>query len=449
MRALPQGITTVLNAFSGLFTLPTWQHIQVILTGAILCQGARRVSSILRIMGMSHEKRFEKYHRVFNRARWNSIMGAKILLGLLLQLLPSSFPILIVVDDTIERRKGKTIKAKGCYRDACRSTEKTVIKCFGLKWVCLMLVVSVPWCQRPWALPFMTILAPSKKANAARGRKHNTSIDWTMIAVRLISRWLKRAWILIGDGGFACIHLGHACVKHNVMLVSRLRLDAALYDFAPSPAKGQRGRHREKGERYTSLKQLASNVTQPWREVEVDWYSGEKKKIRLLSGINLWYSAGEKPLSIRWVFVIDPDKDNEAEAFFSTDLSLVPEQIINWFVLRWNIEVTFFESRAHLGMETQRQWSDKAIARTTPCLMALFSLVCLFTIEMLKNQTLPILSTAWYNKNSEATFSDILAFIRRSIWAENYFNDSRFDGEYVKIKPEQWETLLYQLSRAA
>ena len=161
-----------------------------------------------------------------------------------------------------------------------------------------------------------------------------------------------------------------------------------------------------------------------------------------------WYSSGEKPLPIRWVLVFDPDK-NEAEAFFSTDLQLSPEQIVHFFVLRWNIEVTFAEARAHLGMETQRQWSDKAIARTTPCLMALFSLVCLCGIEMLKSQALPILSTAWYNKKSEATFSDILAFVRRSIWAENYFNDSTFEADSSKIKPEQWESLLDQLSRAA
>jgi hypothetical protein len=133
MPSLPCGIAIVLNTFSALFTLPTWKHVQVLLTGAILCQGDRRVSSILRVMGLSQEKRFEKYHRVFNRAKWNGMTGAKILLGLLLQLLPAALPILIVVDDTIERRRGKKIKAKGCYRDAVRSTEKVVVKCFGLK----------------------------------------------------------------------------------------------------------------------------------------------------------------------------------------------------------------------------------------------------------------------------------------------------------------------------
>jgi hypothetical protein len=448
MPSTRREIAHVLNAFSPLFTAPTWEHVLVLLTGAILCQGARRVSSILRVIGLSQEKRFEKYHRVFNRAKWNSITGAKILLGLLVQLIPASLPLLIVVDDTIERRQGKKITAKGYYRDAVRSTKKAIVKCYGLKWVCLMLVVTLPWCKRPWALPFMTILAPSKKSNEIRGRKHKTSIDWTIIAVRAIARWLKHPWVLIGDGGFACIRLAHACIKQNVTLVSRLRLDAALYEFALLPVQGQRGRHREKGERFTSLKQLVSDLTQGWRNADVNWYGDEMKQVRLLSGINLWYSSGEKPLPIRWVLVVDPNKD-EAEAFFTTDLQLLPEQIINWFVLRWNIEVTFAEMRAHLGMETQRQWSDKAIARTTPALMALFSLICLFAIEMLKTQSLPVLSTAWYNKKGEATFSDILAFVRRSIWAENYFNDSRFDGDYMIIKLEKWKSLLDQLSRAA
>lgn len=376
------------------------------------------------------------------------MMGAKILLGLLVQLLPASLPILIVVDDTLERRQGKKISQKGYYRDAVRSTEKTVVKCYGLKWVCLMLIVNLPWSTRPWALPFMTILAPSKRHNQSRGRKHITSIDWTIIAVRAIARWLKRSWVLIGDGGFACIRLAHACVKKNVTLVSRLRLDAALYEFAPTPAEGQRGRHREKGSRLPALSQLVMDMTQTWREVDITWYGGESKTVRLLSGICLWYSAGEKPLPVRWVLVVDL-VTNQGEAFFSTNLSLAPEVIVNWFVLRWNCEVTFFEMRAHMGMETQRQWSEKAIARTTPSLMALFSLTCLFALEMLKTKSLPVLSTAWYDKKSEATFSDIVAFVRRQIWSENYFNDSWFSGDYMKIQADQWESLLDQLVRAA
>lgn len=444
---LSRAASSVFNAFSILFTGPTWDHVQVLLTGAILCQGARRVSSILRVMGLSQEKRFEKYHRVLNRAQWNSMAGAKILLGLLVKLLPESWPILIVVDDTIERRSGKKIKAKGCYRDACRSTQKLVIKCFGLKWVCLMLIVPLPWCTRPWALPFMTILAPSKKANEARNRKHKTAVDWAMVSVRVISRWLKRSWVMIGDGGFACIALGHACNKNNVTLISRLRLDSALYNFAPSPDDGQKGRRREKGDKATSLKKLSQDMTQPWVDAIVDWYDGVKKNVKLLTGENLWYSSGEKPLRLRWVIVLDPI-DNTAEAFFSTDTDVSAVQIVNWFVLRWNIEVTFFETRAHLGVETQRQWSDKAIARSTPSLMALFSLTCLFALEMLKTKTLSTASTAWYNKKGQATFSDILAFVRRDIWSSNHFSDSVNSHDSAKNDRAFWDSLLDQVCRA-
>ncbi|OGT34678.1 MAG: hypothetical protein A3C44_05635 [Gammaproteobacteria bacterium RIFCSPHIGHO2_02_FULL_39_13] len=437
---LSRTISSVFDAFSILFTGPTWEHVQLLLTGAILCQGARRVSSILRVMGLSQERRFEKYHRVLNRAQWNSMMGAKILLGLLVKLLPESWPILIVVDDTIERRSGKKIKAKGCYRDACRSTQKLVVKCFGLKWVCLMLVVPLPWCTRPWALPFMTILAPSKKANEARNREHKTAVDWAIVSVHVISRWLKRKWIMIGDGGFACIALGHACNKNNVTLISRLRLDAALYDFAPSPIDGQKGRRREKGDKIISLKKLSQDTTQPWVDAEIDWYGSIKKKVKLLTG--------EKPLKLRWVIVLDPI-DNIAEAFFSTDTDVFSVQIVNWFVLRWNIEVTFEETRAHLGVETQRQWSDKAITRSTPSLMALFSLTCLFALEMLKTKTLSVASTAWYNKKDHATFSDILAFVRRDILVSSHFNDSPNSHNFAKNDHAFWEALLDQVCHAA
>ena len=148
------------------------------------------------------------------------------------------------------------------------------------------------------------------------------------------------------------------------------------------------------------------------------------------------------------MIVLDP-KDNAAEAFFSTDAEAIPAQIIHWFVLRWNIEVTFFEMRAHLSMEMQRQWSDKAIARSTPSLMALFSLVCLFAKEMLKTQVLPVASAAWYNKKGQATFSDIIAHVRRSIWEKKYFDESASNDDYVKIKLESMNALIDQLVRAA
>ena len=208
------------------FTRPTWKNIQILFLGAVLCRGARRVTSILRVMGLKNEKNFSKFHRILSHARWNGLALSKILLGLLIAIIPSSWPILIAVDETLERRQGKKIKAKGAYRDAVRSSQSTVAISFGLKWECMMLIVPLPWCKRPWALPFLTVLAPSKKANEKAGRRHKTSIDWTRQMVKLVSRWLNRTWILVGDGAYACMDLAKACVKNNVALISRLRLDA-------------------------------------------------------------------------------------------------------------------------------------------------------------------------------------------------------------------------------
>jgi hypothetical protein len=197
--------------------------------GAVLCRGPRTVASVLRVMGLGGERRFEKYHRVLSRARWSGFQGAKILLGLLVMLLPRWVPVEIVVDETIERRKGGQIKAKGRYRDAVRSTKGTVAKCYGLKWISLMLLVPLPWSTRPWALPFLTILAPSERANQQAKRRHKTTVDWTMQAVEVISRWLGgRRWTLLGDGAYAGVHLAQIGRARGFTLIGRLRLDAQL-----------------------------------------------------------------------------------------------------------------------------------------------------------------------------------------------------------------------------
>jgi hypothetical protein len=194
--------------------------------------------------GLGQARRFEKYHRVLSRAHWSGRQGAKILLGLLVRLMPPWWPVLIVVDETVERRQGHKIKAKGRYRDAVHSTQKVVVKCYGLKWISMMVLVPLPWSARPWALPLLTVLAPLQRANEAAGKRHKTSIDWTVQMVKQIARWLdQRRWVLIGDGGFACVHLALTCVDLvvPVTLISRLRLDAQLYDFPPPPRRADAG----------------------------------------------------------------------------------------------------------------------------------------------------------------------------------------------------------------
>lgn len=441
-------IVSVLATFTSEFSRPTWKNIQVLLIGAILCRGPRRVSSILRVMGLSSIANYSKYHRVLSRAKWDGLMLSKILLGLLIELLPESWPILIAVDETLERRRGKKIKAKGLYRDAVQSSQSNVVTSYGLKWECMTLIVPLPWCKRPWALPFLTVLAPSKKSNEAEGRRHKTSLDWTRQMVCLVTRWLKRQWVLVGDGAYACMDLALTCIVLNVVLISRLRLDAQLFEF-PVFEKKKPGRKPIKGKRI-QLKELLNDPNQIWQTELVDWYGGEKRQIEYITFTCLWYHAGCAPITLRFVLVKTPDGKNEAEAFFSTNIDLQPAQIIRYFVLRWNIEVTFEETRAHLGVETQRQWSDKAIARTTPLLMGLFSCIALVGIKMHLTQTLVSMEIAsWYDKQGELTFSDILAIVRRSIWSNRYFSKSGNQADIEKYNNETINALIYQLSLAA
>jgi hypothetical protein len=427
MFSLPLEVQAVLAAFAPLFSKPVWQHATVLAIGSILCIGKRTVTSALKVMGLKDDNRFTNYHRVLNRAKWNTLNAGKILLCLIICLIPADWPLIIVVDETVERRKGKKIKAKGCYRDSVRSSQSKVTYCFGLKWICMMAIIPLPWSKRPWALPFLTVPAPSKACDEADGKRHKTTVDWTRQMIMLVRRWLPYlSIVLVGDGAYAAVNLALCCNSQTdpVCLVSRLRLDASLYDFPPPDQPGKRGPKPKKGKKQIKLAERIKNKKTKWSKITINWYDGIKRELEIFSGISLWYTPGQSPVAIKWVVVRDPKGQLRTETIFATDLTVTEIQILTRFVLRWNIEVTFEEMRAHLGLETQRQWSDLAIKRTTPVLFAMFSVIVLIAIELSKSKVLKIMDCAWYKK-ADATFSDIIAFVRRHIWyARNYTKSS-------------------------
>ena len=448
MPSLPPEMIVLLAPFAQLFSDRVWLHAQVLMAGAILAPGKRTVSSCLRVMGLAGESHFTNYHRVLNRATWSALQASKILLGVLvLVCVPLGATIVLGADDTVERRSGRKIKAKGCYRDAVRSSKKHVVRCFGLKWVALMLLVPVPWAQRVWALPFLTALCWPRKS--PHHRCHKTSVDWVRQRMKQVRRWLpQRLLVLVVDGGFAAVALALAGGDSQVTMVARLRLDAALYHPpAPAPA-GTRGRKPLKGQRQRSLKVWAARSDPPWEELEVDWYGGERKALWVFSRTARWYTPGQAPVAIRFVLVRDPEGKLQDAAFLCTDLQATPEQILHWVVMRWSVEVTFEEARAHLGLETQRQWSDPAIARTTPVLLGLFSLVTVLALRLGPSGQVPVETTAWYHK-AEPTFSDCLTLVRRQLWRARYFVNSAAPAEYVQLPREAFEVLLNDLPLAA
>jgi len=487
MLTLPAEFLNLIVVFQPLFSKPVWEHAKVLFVGALLARGKRTVTACLRVVGLSEEKHFQNYHRVLNRAKWNALQASKILFGLIILLVPADSPIIIGGDDTIERRRGRKIKGVGCYRDPVASSHKNVVKCFGLKWLSLMVLVRLPWTSRVWALPFLSVLCRAqregqkqkvwhthrrrqsrrKKLNKAKARakrraavpkalpkstprQHKTSVDIMMILIKMVHRWLpERLLVLSVDGGYAAVKLALVCAGiGNLELVTRLRSNAVLYHPPAVQPAGKSGPKPLKGARQRSLREWAARSDTPWEEKEVAWYGGERKWMKLFSRTGLWQTEGEVPVMIRYVITRDPDGILHDEIFASTKIDATPEQIIEWFVVRWPVEVTFEEAREHLGMETQRQWSDPAITRTTPCLLGLFSLVVLLTLRLHPDGKVPICTAAWYEK-AEATFSDCLFLVRKHLWRSFDYTDSAQKADSVYFPAQVWEHLLSCLVGAA
>ena len=436
MSLLPKEFIPLSVTLASLFSKRVWSSALVLLVGAILAPGKRTVSAILRVMGLEQSAHFQTYHRVLNRAVWSARRASKLLLWHLIDVFASDGVLVMGIDDTIERRRGKRIGAKGIYRDPVRSSNSHFVKCSGLRWLSLMLLVEVPWAQRVWALPFLSVLAPSERYHQQQHQHHKTLTDWARQMLTQVRRWLpERTIVLVADSSFAVLELLEALrqLPKAVHVVTRLRLDAALYAPAPPRQAKQLGRSRKVGQRLPSLATVLEEVQTAWQSVRLEgWYGGHAYQLEMASQTAVWYRAGLPVVPIRWVLVRDPQGKLEPQAFLSTDEEATPEQILLWFRQRWQVEVTFEEVRAHLGVETQRQWSDLAILRTTPVLLALFSIVVLLAHQLQSQITLALPQTAWYEK-SLPTFADALALVRQRFWQARLFSLSATTTDVVKI----------------
>jgi len=438
----------VLAPFAPLFSKRVWQHAKVLLAGAVLAPGRRTVSSALRAMGLDQERRFHRYHRVLSRASWSSREASRVLLGLLVEVFVPDGPLVLGVDETLERRRGKKIVAKGIYRDPVRSSHGHFVKTSGLRWVCLMLLVPIPWASRVWALPFLSTLAPSERYAQERGKKrHKKMTEWAWQLLLLARHWYpKRGIVAVADAGYASLKLLHRCrsLSDPITFITRLRLDAALYEPAPPRRPHQMGRPRLKGERLPNLSAVAEGPSTVWAPLEVsDWYGARERTVELVSETAVWYHTGLPPVPLRWVLIRDPKEEFETQALLCTDLDAKPGQIIRWFVRRWQMEATFQEVRQRLRFETQRHWSQEAIRRTAPALLGLFWLVTLFAHQrMIDKSAKTVRRTAWYDKKYP-TFSEALAVVRRELWAreEATFCGSGQEKDMVKVPREFVERL--------
>jgi hypothetical protein len=287
-------------------------------------------------------------------------------------------------------------------------------------------------------------LAPSERYAAKRGRRHKKITGWAWQLLLQLRRWHPhREIVAIAGCAYASLKLLSRCrsLSKPVTFITRLRLDAALYEPAPPRCPGQIGRPRIKGERLPNLSAVDEDPKTVWEPTEIaNWYGGEQRTVEIASQTAVWYSTGLFAVPVRWVLIRDPEGRFKPQALLCTDLDADPEQIVRWFVMRWQLEVTFQEARRHLGFETQRQWTQLAIRRTTPALLGLFSVGSLFAHGQMVRAAGALKQAAWYHKR-DPTFADALALVRKELWVSATFYGSPERCEMVKVPRDFVERL--------
>jgi DDE superfamily endonuclease len=427
-------IITLLEPFRCLFTAPTWKKMLTLLRGTLRARGRRTVTAALWHTGHHQDPHFSTFHQALNRARWSPLQASRHLLRLIIETFVQAGGTLdVVIDETLERRWGAQIRKRGHYRDSALSSHERSVSSPGLRWIVLAVVVTVPWTRQRWALPFLCRLATTPEVSAQLGLRHKTLGLRARQAVSLLRHWLPGVPIkLLGDQAYSILELGLHCPHHQITLIAPFRRDSVIHEPTAVRAPHTRGRPRVVGPRLPAREQILHDPQTVWQRLTREWYGEGQRTLELCSGTAWWYRFGSTPLPIRWVLTRDPAGKRPVKALFSTDQAQSAEEVVCDFMKRWSLEATFEESRAHLGSETQRQWSERAIERTTPLLFGLDSRVALFGSALAPDGRPPHRQAAWYHK-SAATFSAILALVRRHLWGNFVFPTSRSDPDVVLV----------------
>lgn len=421
MDHLPKSIILFLLPFSTLFKLKkSFIKFVVLFIGSIFCQTGTTVCGCLRVIGMKGETAFANYHRVLSKCSFDMLHAAKLVATMVIALAGNK--VILVVDEHLERRRGRKIKAKAVYRDPVASSSSWLVKCWGLKWVVISILVCFPWSKRAFALPIFCALRYPEDHPKNKGRKFRSGIDIVCQILCVIRRWFPDvSFTLLGDGDYAKVKLTTVCKKLSIGLITRMRADSRLYDFPEEPI--DKKRKKKLGKR------LGKPIESIHEKLSIKWYKGTIKEVMAYSCKCLWLGGKKSvlnPIKVVWVHM----RANDQLLLMATSLDMNTIEIIEAYVLRWNIEVTFRECREYLGVETQRQWSDKAIERTTPLLFGLYTFIVLIANSLYMQNKICPESTAWYKK-TDLTFSDLLTTVRQELGDPVTITNSLLKNEFA------------------
>jgi len=370
---VPACVIPVLTMFRPVFSSPTYHRFLILVLAAILMTGRRTVTNLLRTVRHQAQGHASSYHRVFSRRRWSTWAMARTLITFLLDYVVPPGPVLLASEDTVTEHPGPKVFGKGRQRDGVRSTHSNTAYRWGHKWVVIAMLLKLPFATRPWALPVLVALYRPPEWDRVHGTRHQTPAHMARLLLARLMRWFPhRHFIFIGDTGYGTSETARFCQQHrrHLTVVSKFYGDAALYEPPPPRPQGTIGRPRVKGQKLPSPQGVVANTAQRTR-LTVAWYGGSTRDIEVVTGTGHWYRIGEALVEVRWVYVHDCTGTHRDEYFFTTDMTMNAQQIVECYTPRWSIETTFQECCEYLELESTKGYSQQSVLRFTPCLFGL------------------------------------------------------------------------------
>ena len=438
---------------AGVFTQPTFARFMALMTGLIVTMGRRTVSRCLVAMGPLVEGHWSNYHRLYSSAKYSLWALESVLVRQIVALLPADVVIELVADDTVDGKTGERVWAKSAHRDAVRSSRsRTAIK-WGHKWLVLCVLVHLKGWDRPWALPIFCGLCIDRKMAGKLKKRPKTASQLARQMLMRLMRWFPdRKFILTGDSQVVTHQTVRFAKRHadRVTAIGRLRGDANFYHPPKNPNRRARtGVLPKKGRKAPSPRQRVGQL--PATVAKVAWYGGSRREIRYVTETTLWYDVHSASVAeIRWVCVLGDKKLGQEDAyFFCSDTMMAATRIIEQYARRWNIEVTFEEARALLGLETTRHWCRQSVLRVTPILFGLFSAVVLIWNNLPKARRQALFTTTPCYKKTSVTFADALGAVRQELWKQTLLQRRPKTECFTSLPRPLQKTLLWHLAAAA
>ena len=429
-----QSFVRLLSEFRCVFTEPTFQIFVCLMTGWVLSHRRRFVTELIWSSGCTRRGHHSRYHRFFSQSVWELDSLWWVLAKLLVCLFAATGIIEVGVDDTLCRKRGLTVYGTGMHHDPLISSRAKPLTSWGHDWVVITLIIRLPWWSptKVWSLPIACRLYRNrqgltkgkkkgkkgkKQKRAKRDPNHRTRPELALELIRLVASWFPTRIIVVsGDSAYG----GASVLRNlppNVQLISHVHPKGALYEPAPPRQPGQKGARRKKGERLPGMKEWAEDPAQPWQTLVFDQY-GLHATLLVKTRRALYYKAGKDRLLII-VLVRDAVGKRPDQMFYCTCLDWDAREILSRYAGRWSIEVTFENSKQLLGLEDPANRREKAVRRTAPMALVLYSLIVAW-FHQVGHRHLRFPDRPWYPRKEEPSFADMLTTLRRVSWQEKF-----------------------------